>query len=109
MRSSDAVGKNIGVRVQERELVGAQFRDGFARPLVNRPASFPGAPVKPLHGAGDERIVIVRFYRRLTNLSESQEGARKSGAVKKANPGLALFVPRDQHIEFLALSHLLLG
>jgi hypothetical protein len=25
--------------------------------------------------------------------------------VKKANPGLALFVRRDQHIEFLALSH----
>jgi hypothetical protein len=63
-----------------------------------------GAPVKPLHGAGDERIVIVRFYRRVTNLSEGQEVARKS-----ANPGLALFVPRDQHIEFLALSHLLLG
>ena len=32
----------------------------------------------------------------------------KSGAMKEANPGLALFVPRDQHIEFLALSHLLL-
>jgi hypothetical protein len=32
-----------------------------------------------------------------------------AGAVKQANPGLALFVPRDQHIEFLALSHLLLG
>jgi hypothetical protein len=44
----------------------------------------------------------------VTNLSEGQEVARKSGAVKKANPGLALFVPRDQHIEFLALSHLLL-
>jgi hypothetical protein len=28
--------------------------------------------------------------------------------VKEANPALALFVSRDQHIEFLALSHLLL-
>jgi len=26
-----------------------------ARPLVNRPASFPGARVKPFHGASDER------------------------------------------------------
>jgi hypothetical protein len=42
-----------------------------------------GAPVKPLHSAGDERIVIVRFYPRVTNLSESQEVARKS-----ANPEL---------------------
>ena len=44
----------------------------------------------------------------MTNLSEGQEVAPKSGAVKKANPALALFVSRDQHIEFLALSHLLL-
>jgi hypothetical protein len=28
--------------------------------------------------------------------------------VKEANPALALFLSRDQHIEFLALSHLLL-
>jgi hypothetical protein len=28
----------------------------------------------------------------------------KSGAMKEANPGLALFVPRAQHLEFLALS-----
>jgi hypothetical protein len=41
-------------------------------------------------------------------LSEGQEVAPKSGAVKEANPALALFVSRDQHIEFLALSHLLL-
>ena len=28
----------------------------------------------------------------------------KSGAMKEANPGLVLFIPRAQHIEFLALS-----
>jgi hypothetical protein len=71
-----------------------QLRDGFARSLVNCPASFPGAPVTPFHGAGDERIVVVLFYRRVTNLSEGQEVAPKSGAVKEANPALALFVPR---------------
>ena len=49
------------IRVQERGLVGAQLRDGFARSLVNRPAGFPGAPVKPFYGAGDERIVVVHF------------------------------------------------
>jgi hypothetical protein len=28
---------------------------------ARRPASFPGAPVKPFYGAGDERIVVVHF------------------------------------------------
>jgi hypothetical protein len=64
---------NFGLLPARRHLVGAQIRDGFARTLVNRPASFPGAPLKPFHGAGDERIVVVRFYRRVTNLSEGQE------------------------------------
>ena len=56
---SDALFGDI--RVQERGLVGAQLRYGFASSLVNRPTSFPGAPVKPFYGAGDERIVVVHF------------------------------------------------
>ena len=51
------------------------------------PASFPGAPVKPFHSVGDERIVVVRFYCRVTNLSEGQEVAPKSDAVKRTQDG----------------------
>ena len=47
------------IRLRERRLVGAQLRDQrVARPFVKRPASLPGAPVQPLHGAGDERMIV---------------------------------------------------
>jgi hypothetical protein len=65
LRAASASTLRIDFRVQERGLVGAQFRDGFARPLVNRPASFRGAPVKPFHGAGEaqrERRHLLRLY-----------------------------------------------
>ena len=47
--------------------VGAQLRDGFARPLVKGPTNFPGASVKLFYSTGDERIVVGHFYRRVTN------------------------------------------
>ena len=66
--------------------------DSVARPLVKRPASFPGAPAKLLHSTGDEWIVVGHFYRRVTNFLQGSGNPRrlapKLGAMKEANPGL---------------------
>jgi hypothetical protein len=80
------------------------LRDGVARPLVKRLASFSGAPAELFHSTGDERIVVGHFYRPVTNFLQGSENPcrlrPKLGAMKEANPGLAFRALRAHHVEF---------